>query len=131
VAELKVHPPLLQDQARKYSEQARAIADTMKVAAPLLEELRTKGLGWDEGGRKFAQPYSVQQDKVVDVLTNMSSVLAEINEGLTILARRLPQADEDTAAQFKRLTRQVESTPNITPFKQQGGTPFKQQGGTP
>jgi hypothetical protein len=115
VAELNVHPPLLVDQARRYSEQAKAIAHTMKAAVPLLEELRTKGLGWDEGGRQFAVPYSVQQDLVVEVLANMASVLAEVDEGLTVMARRLPQADEDTAARFRRLLKQVEGTPNLTP----------------
>jgi hypothetical protein len=115
VADLNVSPPLLVDQARRFSEQAKAIAFTMKAGVPLLEELRTKGLGWDEAGRQFAQPYSVQQDKVVEVLANMARVLAEVDEGLTILARRLPQADEDTAARFTRLRTRLDGIPNLTP----------------
>ena len=119
MADLSVSPPLFVDQARRYSEQAKALGHAMKAGVPLLEELRTKGLGWDEGGRQFAQPYSVQQDKVVEVLANMARVLAEVDEGLTIMARRLPQADEDTAARFKRLRSQLEGIPNLTP----GGKP--------
>jgi hypothetical protein len=115
VAELNVHPPLLVDQARRYSEQAEAIGHTMRAGAPLLEELHTKGLGWDEGGRPFAQPYSEQQKKVIEALTNMAGVLAEVDEGLTIMARRLPQADEDTAARFRRLLTRLEGLPNLTP----------------
>ena len=115
MADLNVHPPLLVDEARRYSEQAKALGHALKTGVPLLEELRTKGLGWDEVGRRFAQPYSTQQDKVVEVLANMTRVLAEIDEGLTVMARRLPQADEDTAARFRRLLKQVEGTPNLTP----------------
>jgi hypothetical protein len=123
VAELKVDPPLLRDQGWQYSQQSRALAEALKQGMPLLEQLRKDGLGWDEAGRKFSLPYSKQEDKVGEVLANMAGVFAEITQALGILARRLPQADEDSAAQFKRLLKDMERMPDIQPRVIPKGTP--------
>lgn len=121
MADFKIEAPVVRALGSEFSDQARFLADVMKEGAPQLEKLGKDGLGWDEAGLEFAQSYWVQQGKVVETLTNMAEVFAEMDKALKILARRLPEADEDAADRFKRLLKKLESSPVVQPFDVRSG----------
>jgi uncharacterized protein YukE len=108
---LGIHSQMLDSQAHEFADQATRLQDALRDGRHLLEQLESKGLGWDDASRPFSLPYWAQQDKVLTAMKDTVNVFVEVSLGLTRLSRFMAGADEEVAERFRHLYLPAEIDP--------------------